>query len=57
MISESMASVLLYLLQRDWFLKAYLTYEFIIELSSLNNQCSSASLASLVLNLINLDGN
>ena len=46
MISESMASVLLYLLQRDWFLKAYLTYEFIIELSSLNNQCSSASLAS-----------
>ena len=57
MISESMASVLLYLLQRDWFLKAYLTYEFIIELNSLNNQCSSASLASLVLNLTNLDGN
>ena len=57
MISETMASVLLYFLQRDWFLKAYLTYEFIIELSSLNNQCSSASLASLVLNLTNLDGN
>ena len=46
MISESMASVLLYLLQRDWFHKAYMTNEFIIELRSLNNPCYSASLTS-----------